>query len=94
MALIGGVGNNIVLPAVAMMVLSMPINRRHCLGVASAKQGSESFSNESGPRSIYEASYELRTFIVSQRVFSHALTKVFVWVQLLAYGKSSRCGIT
>jgi len=48
----GCVGDDVVLPAVAMLALAGPSRRRKCPDVASAKSGIESFSRDKGARSI------------------------------------------
>jgi hypothetical protein len=48
----GGIGNDIVLHAVAMLALAGPSCRRRCHDVALAKSGIESFSRERGPLSM------------------------------------------
>jgi hypothetical protein len=49
---LGGIGNDVVLPAVAMLALAGPSRRRKCPDVASANSGIESFSSERGARSM------------------------------------------
>jgi hypothetical protein len=48
----GGIGDDVVLPAVAMLALAGPSRRRQCPDVASAKSGIENFSKERGARSM------------------------------------------
>ena len=51
----GGIGNDIILPAVAKLALAGPSLRRKCLDAASAKSGIESLSRASGPLSTCPA---------------------------------------